>query len=818
MHGPQADTGRATVPGLLPWQFGVLGFAAGILALRWPGPAWLCLILIFFFSRAALGGFRLRAAVALCFLLGWGAALWALPASPGPAPGWMSDRETALVRGRVERVEPRPDGVLRVFLSHADYALDDGRAGPLPGLVLWNWKRPLSTPAPGAEARVRLRLAPVRGFANPGGWDTVFHWRRQGVFVRGWTRGEQGAPAFIGGEPGPMARLREAMRAAVLGDGPPDRGRALVAALVLGDRQHLDHAIVDALRAASLGHSLALSGLHLGFAAALGFGLAWLAGRVAPSLYLRLPRTKLGVLLALPCAGFYLWLGGATPSLVRAGVMLASWGLLLWLDRERPLLDGLFLAVLLILGASPLSLYDMRLQFSVVAVAGIAVLGPPLWRLVPRPGRTAGLMRRALLRALAASLGVLIVSAAACAALLPLTAWYFGEAAPSLWVNVFWLPMLGVAGVPLGLAGAVAAVVPGLEWAGRALLVLDAAVLSACADGVLALREAGWLPVATLMRPPGMQILGLYALAAGGVVFARTRSRAALAAGMLALALLVWPWAAREWSGADRSLRLTLLDVGQGQAVLIETPGGGRTLVDGGGPWSPTFDVGRAVVVPALTLGRLPRLERVVLTHPDGDHYRGLVHVLEGCAVGLFAHDGRWPEGEGGCALRAAVEANGAPVEVWRAGRRVELAPGVVLEVLHPADVDESAEDNDASLVLRLTWEGRGLALVCGDVEQPGLKALLARGASLNAEVVVLPHHGSRTSLSEEFYALAAPRLALAATGSLNYLGLPHVEVREALAARGIPLLDTGTFGQVRVAWDAPEARARVETELVGPR
>ena len=146
----------------------------------------------------------------------------------------------------------------------------------------------------------------------------------------------------------------------------------------------------------------------------------------------------------------------------------------------------------------------------------------------------------------------------------------------------------------------------------------------------------------------------------------------------------------------------------------------------------------------------------------------------------------------------------------------MELAPGVALEVLHPTDADDFAEDNNASLVLRLTWEGRGMALICGDIEQPGLKALLARERALGAEVLVLPHHGSRSSYSEEFYALAAPRLALAATGYLNYLCLPNEPVREAMAARGVPLLDTGTYGQVRVAWDSPLAPARVETELGG--
>ncbi|WP_461210355.1 ComEC/Rec2 family competence protein [Desulfocurvus sp. DL9XJH121] len=813
MRASRPSDRRSGPPGLLPWQFGVLGLAAGILALRFPIPACICLILVFLFSRCAGLGVRGRLGVALCFLAGWALAVRVLPGTPD-LPPWTRARAGAEVRGLVARTEARPDRVLRVFLEDASYELENGERGALPGLVLWNWSRPASRPLPGDRVRVRLRLRPVRGFANQGGWDTAFHWRRQGVFLRGWSRGGRGSPELLSrSAPGPV-RLREAVRVAVAGDDPHDQGRALLAALVLGDRLHLAPELCEALRAASLGHSLALSGLHLGFAAALGFGLAWLAGRARPSLYLRLPRLKLGVLLAAPCAGLYLWLGGAGPSLVRAGVMLASWGLFLWLDRERPLLDGLFLAVLLILAASPLSLYDMRLQFSVLAVAGIAVLGPVFWPFLPWPRRGQGPVMRLAARLCAAVLGTLGVSLCAVLALWPLTAWYFGQSAASLWLNVLWLPLLGLFAVPVGLVGALLSVVPGLGGPGQALLSADAAALSLGADGVLALHRAGLLPVFTLPRPLGPQILGLYALAAAAAVFLRARCRAALIAGGLALGLLVWPLAARILDGD--ALRLTLLDVGQGQAVLIEVPGGGRTLVDGGGPWSPTFDVGRAVVLPALARGRWPSLDRVVLSHPDGDHYLGLIQPLSHGRVGLFAHNGRWPDGPGGRALRAAVEESGAAVEVWSAGQRHELAPGIVLEVLHPDPGGRGLADNDASLVLHLTWRGRGLALICGDVEARGIEALLARAPALDAQVLVLPHHGSRDALSPALYRACAPRLALASAGFMNHLGCPAPEVLAALAGRGVPVLDTPACGQIGLAWTAPDSSPRIETVL-GP-
>ncbi|BBD08404.1 DNA internalization-related competence protein ComEC/Rec2 [Desulfovibrio ferrophilus] len=836
MHRTEQHQRRLIPPGLLPWQYGILGFAAGILGLRFPFPACLSLIFIFLLCRASSLKMRARVAVAACFLVGLGWAVAVLPVPPDSPPQWMLDRKTAVVQGRVDHVETRPGGVLRVFLGEARYSLVDGQQGEIPGLLLWNWHFPRTRPHAGQEVQVRMRVRPVRGYANDGGWDTVFHWQRQGVFYRGWTHGAKGAPELSGPPPGMLERWREAMRLAVSGDvvayearttNPSDslrtdgHGRALLAALVLGDRLLLDENLYAAVQDAALGHSLALSGLHLGFAATMGFALAWLLGWIRPALYLRCPRLKLGVLLAIPFALFYLWLGGASPSLVRAAVMLFSWGVMLWLDRERPLLDGLFAAVALILLVSPLSLFDIRLQLSVVAVAGISILGPILWRMISKvrlPGeqRIAGTesdskdaIRMRLSKwvsvlvgsVIRSTLGVLAVSTAATLALLPLSVWYFGQVALGLWTNAVWLPVLGLFAIPAGLAGALLSTLPGVSWLGQGLLALDAALLEACAQGVLALGEAGWFPVLTPMRPLWPQILGTYALVLSLLVVLRTRHRAAWGGVLLAVGLLIWPWAQREFTDADEAVSLTLLDVGQGQSVLVEAPGGHRVLIDGGGAWSKSFDVGKAVVTPQVAWGRLPQLDLVVLTHPDQDHYRGLLHPLRRCTVKRFAHNGRWVSGEEGAELREILRDRGIPVEVWRAGMRHELAPGVALEVLHPDDPERYADNNDGSLVLRLTWNGRGLALIPGDVEAPGLDELLTSDAGLTAEVLVLPHHGAADALSPELYKRCKPRFALAAAGFLNHLGFPHPEVCATLARRGVPVFDTGKCGQLRLVW-----------------
>lgn len=807
------------MPGLLPWQLPLCALLLGLLALRFFWPALAGLVLLW-----ALGGARprerpggLAALLGAAFALGWGLALWALPAGPAAedVPAWMAERRVALVSGRVAAVESTPGRQLRVFLADARYSLDDGAEGALPGMFLWNWQEPATWPHPGQEAAVRLRVRPVRGFANPGQWDTRFHWGRQGVFYRGFTRGEGGQPRLGPEAPAPGDRLRARLRAAMAVSAPESQGRALLEALILGERFGVDREAYDTVRRSTLAHSLALSGMHLGFAAALGLGLAWAAGRLWPGLLLRVARPRLGVLLGAPLVGFYVWLGGATPSLLRAGVMFAAWGALLLLGRGRVLLDGLFLALVLLVAADPLVVHDVRLQLSAVAVAGIAVLGPPLWRLVPGREAARGTGPAAWAVCAARGLaGVLVGSVAANVALLPIMVWNFTETGLALPLNALWLPVLGMAVVPAGLVGALLALLPGLAPAGHWLLGADAALLDAALAALEALAARGWLPVAVPMRPLWPHLVGYYALLTGGLVLARTRGRAALGVCLAGALLVVWPGLWALATGQGRTLGLTVLDVGQSQAVLLDLPGGGRVLVDGGGGFPGGLDPGRAVVLPALARGRWPGVDMMILSHPDHDHYGGLAAVAEAAPVGLFVHGGRWPDSQSGRELRAALEESGVPVRTVHAGEVLDLGPGLILEVLHPEDQRAPGSSNDQSLVLRLVWHGRALALLPGDVEKAGIQRLLASGRDLRAEVLVVPHHGSAGSLSPELYARVAPRLALAGTGFLNYLGFPDARVRAALAGAGAGLHDTGECGAVRVTWADPRAPARLDTAL----
>jgi len=810
------------------WQWVIAAHVLGILMIRFPVPAAVAALAAGTYFAASRPRPLAWALAGLGLVAGFAHGNLRLPEPPAALPGIVTARHKVALSGIVDEVLAKPGGRLEIRLTGAAWKRN-GQGGELPGLVAWVWDKPVSRPMPGDRVRLDpVRIKTVRGFVNPGTWSYSFYRRLQGVFYRTYTRGGGTAVAIESTGRGPLDGLRERLRQAMARHLPQDGpGQGMPAALVMGERFGLAPETVELFRRASLAHSLALSGMHLGFVAALGFGLAWLAGAIRPEVYLRIPRLKLGVILAAPLVLTYVWLGGATPSLVRSAVMFASFGLMLMLGRGRVLVDGLFAALAVIVAISPLSVFDIRLQFSAAAVAGIGVFMPHIWRhgvdafsrmrnALRRPGpkKSASLWERGLRRLFQGASACLLVSLCANLALLPLVIWNFGVISPNLLPNLFWLPVMGLAVLPLSLLGMVLAVVPFFDPLAGVLLGVAASlcdwsvgVLQA-ADGLGLLREAASL------RPDWPLVLGYYMLLVGvAVVLGGGRRLGALGLAV-GIVLAFVPGMVREWPWSQRGLSIAALDTGQSQSLALAFPDGTRALVDGGGTWSDTFDIGRGVVSPALTANRPPALDYVVMTHPDMDHSKGLVFPLGHYSVGRFAYNGQMPEGGIAARLDRALQEQSLEPEVWRTGDEIMLGQGVVMQVLHPPAGFAASGTNDHSLVLRITWRGQGMALLPGDLEGPGLRELMASGADLSARLLVLPHHGGRSGVTGELLELVRPELALACAGHLNYRRLPHEDVRAALDMAGVPLLVTGENGGVLVKWAGPDAPLEVQTAL----
>jgi competence protein ComEC len=802
------------------WQICFLVFACGLFAHEHFLPACLSCGIVVFLAKDRLSFGATAFLFPLCFALGIGYTALRMPTAPADLESWPARGHKVEATGVVDEVTARPAQKLRVLLKDVQYTGKESGKGTLPGFLAWTLDKPLQMPEPGQSISVETRIKGIRGFKNPGTWEYQKYWAQRGAYYRAYTRASDASLSFDPSPENPFHTWRAKLRSALTADQEMSDGRALLTALLLGERFHLSPSLVDLFREGALAHSLALSGTHLGCVAVLGIIPAWLIGMGWPGIYLHIPRKKLAVLLAAVPMLFYLWLGGATPSLLRAFVMFASWGILLCLGRARTLLDGLFLAAACILLFSPLSIYDLRFQLSVTAVAGIIVALPYIRFVLRRmglgqePSHSGFSLRNLIIKLAAAPIVVFLIGAVANIALLPITAQTFGQVPTNILANVLWLPLLSLVVLPLGLFGLVLSLMPGCENLGLQLLNMDAAMLDSAVAGLRHMQEAGWFHAPAVYRPLWPQLIGWYLVLAVLLGVVHRNNRAGILTAMLGVTLLAAPFAHGLYEASQDRLRIIFPDVGQGLCVIIEAPGGKRLLYDGGGVTSDTFDIGRAVVGPLLTHGKMPRVEHVVMSHPDKDHYGGLLHILESFRVGTFHHPGRLPEGVDRLRLDKAIGKGAFAVRTPLAGEVIDLSSDVRVQVLHPPKDHEYKKDNNISLVLRVLWHDRPVALLTGDLEKKALRRLIKSGHDLRAEVLALPHHGAASGRLPKLYDIVEPELAVASAGWGNRWSFPNVKVRAALEERSIPLAVTGEDGAVTIEWKGKDGEMQVEQYL----
>lgn len=544
-----------------------------------------------------------------------------------------------------------------------------------------------------------------------------------------------------------------------------DEEAGLLPALVVGDTEQMVPRIVEEFRTAGLSHLLAVSGANL----AIVCGAVYLLTR-------RLgPRPA--ALAALAALVGFVVLAGPEPSVLRAAVMGAVALVGLVLGRQRSAVPSLATAVLVLVLHDPALGGDPGFALSVVATAALVLVAPRWARALKRRGVPNGLAE------------AIVVPMAASLATAPLVAGLSGQVSlVSVLANLVAGPVVAPATVLGVLAAAVAPLSP---WAAEAITrVAGPAVTWLIQVG----RQAASVPGAAVGWPAGWA--GAIALAAVTVAvvlllrFKKTRTLivAVLVGGFVVLVPMrvvapVWP---------PDGWKVVSCDVGQGDALVLATDTADTAVLVDTGP-----DPG-AVDRCLKTLG-IKKIPLVVLTHLHADHIGGLDAVLTGRAVGAVAvgplKEPAWAWREVGQRARAR---NVRVVEP-KAGERFTL-PGLELEVLGPrrppVAQDENTTVNDYSLVLKAHTRA-GRVLLTGDVELAGQAALLGE-RDLNAEVLKVPHHGSRYSLPA-FLKAVRPRVALVSVGTGNRYGHPSPHVLDVLRTGGALVLRTDKDGDLAV-------------------
>jgi competence protein ComEC len=675
------------------------------------------------------------------------------------------------------------DGLRRAVAARVLVALDGAPIEPL---------------LPGDRVRVPAELHRPRGFVNPGAPDAARRAAADGIAAVGSAHAAALSRLDVPARwsvarviAGWRARMLAEVRVRLDGD-----ARALVESLVLGDRGDVSRALDDAFRSAGVSHVLSVSGLHLAIAAFLFYVGLRRTLVCIPALAATRPVQRWAAAAALPAVWAYTLVTGAQVATVRSCIVAFAWLGAVALRRRATATQALAVAALVILCASPLELFDPSFQLSFAAAAGTSLLAP---RWSPRGAGGPPWLRlgRWVLRLCAASAAAILATA-------PIGAWHFAQLAPAgVASNIVVVPLAELGVVPVGLAGCVGAA---LHVPGAGLLLHLAGWLAQ----VMAAFTVAFARVAPAWRVPApnvVEIVAWYVALIAVVARGRRGLRVVAACALVLVASATWRVCARAWS---QTVTATFLDVGQGDACVVELPHGRVMVVDGGGSFDPRFDPGRQVIAPFLWRRGIRRIDLVVLSHPHPDHANGLATLVDEFAVGEVWTNGQETKQPGTVALLAAAARRQVPLGAPRA---IELG-GASIEPLWPYDEtgalapDAARSENDNSLVIRLGWRGRSL-LFAGDIEADGESALVARALAV-ADVVKVPHHGSKTSSTAAFVAATHPAVAVISVGERNRWGFPNPGVTARWRGAGARVMRTDRDGGVTVTVDK---RGRVAAE-----
>ncbi|WP_332671172.1 DNA internalization-related competence protein ComEC/Rec2 [Aromatoleum sp.] len=695
-------------------------------------------------------------------------------------PMHLEGRDVVVI-GVVDELPQRLEGGVRFVLRV------ESSAEPVPPRILLSWygargRRGEQTDDGGEPPDVHagerwklaVRLKRPHGFANPDGFDYEAWLLERGARATGSVRGKRENVLLDPLVQGPMVfvhRLRESIRERFLATLPDAEYAGVLVALAIGDQNGIPQAQWTVFRKTGISHLVSISGLHVSLAGLMVGGLVGWCWRRVPRLTLRCPARKAAAVAGLAVAAGYALLAGLGIPTQRSLIMLAVVAAAMLLGRETAGSRVIAAALLGVLIVDPWAVLSAGFWLSFGAVAVILYLlsgrlqRASGWRaaVVTQIGITVATIPALLVLFNAFSL----VSPVANALAIPLVSFLVTPLA----LLAIGLPHASILELAHWLTGLM---MGALEWLGA----LPFAMWQQAAPPPL-LAAAGVIGVAWLMLPRGTP--GRYA-------------------GALAvLPMLTWS----PPRPAEGEFRVTVLDVGHGLAVHVQTAE--HDLVYDAGPtYGPGADAGSRVILPYLAASGITRLDRLLISHDDLDHTGGMGALLDG--VRVLGVTSNLPEDR----VRELDVVAALPCQ---AGERWRW-DGVDFEVLHPVPDRPPQGDNDGSCVLKIVAPGAS-ALLTGDIERSAERSLVARsGPKLASDVVVVPHHGSRSSSSPAFVEAVGAEVAVFSVGNLNPFRHPHPAVWARWDASGARPWRTDSQGAVRIDVTADGVRTSAQRML----
>lgn len=762
-------------------RLSVAGFALGVWLLQMqsvlPSPRWwwwtpalaLAGLSAFEAKSAALRALRRGAMIAGCLACGFLWAAWLAGQRLADALPLQWEGADIQVVGVVATMPQPYERSLR-FEFDVERVLTPDAVVPAHLALSW-WGSPARDGKPatfpelhaGERWQLTVRLRRPHGTLNPHGFDYEAWLLERNIRATGYIRPGGGNRRVTGLVMRPqylVERVREAVRGRIqtaLADAPY---AGVLAALAIGDQRAIAPSQWQTFTRTGVNHLMSISGLHVTMISGLVFALAYYLWRRSARLTLWLPARKAAAVAGLAAALAYAWLAGYAVPAQRTVYMLAVVAAALWMGRFTSASVVLSAALWVVLAIDPWAVLAPGFWLSFGAVALIMLVSTAR---IAQPHWLAVWAR---------------VQWAVTLGLVPLLLALFQQISlVSPLANAIAIPVVSLAVVPLTLIGVMLPIDLVLQLA-HAVMALCGALL----EWMSALPAAVWQQHA----PPAWTVV----VAVAGVIWLLLPrgfpARSIGAAALLPLFLVEPPPLA---AGA---LRLAVLDVGQGLAIVAQTRNH-ALLYDAGPAFGPQIDSGSRIIVPYLRAAGVRALTGMVISHADTDHSGGAASVLQAMPVGwlLSSLDEDDP-----------LLAHAATAERCHAGQRWEW-DGVEFELLHPAPENYALEKfrtNDRSCVVRISIAGTSV-LLSADIESKSERELLvAAPGKLRAQVLLMPHHGSRTSSSPEFVGQVNPDIALIAAGYRNRFGHPNDEVLDRYRALGSRIYRTDRDGALLLA------------------
>jgi competence protein ComEC len=770
------------------------------------------------------------------------------PSSPKNIYNQITKRQTATITGRLLRMPSvirASDSIKsRLLLDVTSLRRPAGEESHYSSAAVDSYGRvqlTLNGPPPvdlqpGDILMARAVMTPVPSSSVPGSFNYKDFLSRQAIWITGWVR----SPAWITkihelpgqGWAQDYNRLRylpEKIRgrlAEFLDRTLPQQTGSLYKAILIGDKSDVPPAILEQFKTTGCMHLLAISGMHMGLLAFLLIaGISWLLKR-STWLILHIPVLKTAALISLlPLAGYALIAGFNTP-VIRALIMTTILSMAVIIDRKKSLINSVAVAAFLLLVWNPVSLFTVSFQLSFAAVLTIAVLYPRIVAIFPsRAGQSVKQTQRSRPLFLKISKGIqagMIVSIAALAGTAPLLIYYFNRISLiSPITNLFIEPFLCVWSLTLGLLACI--LLPLFP-------LLASSVLNVGSWGITAsiwlVSLFSKLPFASLWlsTPTVVEIFCYYTLLACLLhqnPFRKEKiaiwQKTLLLASLGGLVIIpVSEKIQRKWT---TETRMTVLDVGQGISIHIGLPGGKNLLLDGGGPSSDRFNVGEDLIAPYLWQQRISRIDDILISHPHADHYNGLSFIIQRFRPKNLWING-WAKSDGGIdsaykKLLDIARQHDVNLQTCEPDTIISAGGAAVIQCLAPpvgpGTEPRSPDRNDTvitgnninrhSMVVKLTHDisasEKNIAfLFPGDITMQEERQLLAKQRqALAADVLLAPHHGSRTSGSMEFLQAVSPSYIVISGGKADNKQYEESNLGEFCRLEGSTLLTTARDG-----------------------